>query len=127
MLENLASLIGEMMEVENELAGIGNFLKVRVRIDVHETLTKYVTVTRNKKREKIAWLTRKFQCSDHMECGIREHLEKYLKWGSHLKAGRDTWNGRCVFGRERGTNTGGRSMDREDASHSRGRGGEYYD
>jgi hypothetical protein len=95
--------IGEVKEVETNIPGINNFVRVRVKLDVRKVLTRFVTVVRGGQREFYQIKFEKFPkycgaCGflghTHLECGTGEHDVEKLKWGDWLKVDWDTWKGR---------------------------------
>jgi hypothetical protein len=127
--------VGKVSEVETDLAGVGNFVRVRVKIDVRNPLARFVTISRGGQREFYKIQFEKFPkfcgaCGmlghTHLECGTGEHDLTKLKWGDFLKADRETWRGRRVLMGGRGDGWSGRRGRRDVGGRGRGR-GEYYD
>jgi hypothetical protein len=118
--------VGKVVEVETAIQGTGNFVRVRVRLDVRKPLARFVTVSRGGQKEFYQIKFEKIPkfcgaCGlfghTHMECGTGEHDEETLKWGDWLKADFETWKGRGPSG-SRGGGRGGR----DPAGRGRGRG-----
>ena len=95
--------MGKVIEVETSVQGVGNFVRIRVKLDVRKVLARIVTLLRGGKREiyhkKYEKIPRfcgacGFLGHSHLECGTGEHDESKLKWGSWLKADWETWKGR---------------------------------
>jgi hypothetical protein len=116
--------VGSVIEVETDIEGVNNFVRVRVKLDVRKPLARFVTIVRAGKREFYAIKFEKmpkfcgacgFFGHNYLECGSGEHDESKLKWGDWLKADWETWHGRN-FG---GTRGGGRG--RGSAGEGRGR------
>jgi hypothetical protein len=120
--------VGKVSEVEINIEGVNNFVRVRVKLDVRKALARFVTVVRAGQREFYSIKFEKmpkfcgacgFLGHTHLECGSGEHDESKLKWGDWLKADWDTWRGRGLGGnrggprggRGRGTNTDGRGRE----------------
>jgi hypothetical protein len=109
--------VGQVLKVETDVNGMGNFVRVRVRLDVRNVLTRAVSISRNKEREIYLIQYEKIPkfcgaCGyfghSYLECGTGEHDESKLKWGDFLKADWDTWHGRS-FGARGGGRGGGRT------------------
>jgi hypothetical protein len=115
--------VGKCLSVELDVQGMGNFVRIRVRLDVRLPLARVVTVSRDKQREFYILKYEKIPkfCAFcglfghiHTECGNGEHDEKTLKWGDFIKADFETWKGRFsaggrgVFGGSRGRDPSGR-------------------
>jgi hypothetical protein len=107
--------IGEVKEVEINIPGINNFVRVRVKLDVRKALARFVTVMRGGQREFYQIKFEKFPkfcgaCGflghTHLECGTGEHDVEKLKWGDWLKADWDTWKGRNFSGTRGGARVG---------------------
>jgi hypothetical protein len=120
--------VGKVSEVEINIEGVNNFVRVRVKLDVRKALARFVIVVRAGQREFYSIKFEKmpkfcgacgFLGHTHLECGSGEHDESKLKWGDWLKADWDTWHGRGLGGnrggprggRGRGTNTDGRGRE----------------
>jgi hypothetical protein len=123
LIKNLVEKkVGKCISVELNVQGIGNFVRVRVRLDVRLPLARVVTISREKQREFYAVKYEKIPrfCGFcgllghiHTECGTGEHDESKLKWGDFIKADFDTWKGRFMasgrgFGSGRGRDPSGR-------------------
>jgi hypothetical protein len=124
LIKNLTERnIGKAIKVETAVHGLGNFVRVRVRLDVRKKLARVVTISREKKREYYQIQYEKiprfcaacgFLGHSHLECGSGEHDENKLKWGDFLKADWDTWHGRGLGGNRgggRGTGRNGRGWE----------------
>jgi hypothetical protein len=130
VIRGMCRKVGEVREVQITLpAGyIGEFVRVRIKIDVEKKLNRFVSVTRDKKKD---WYQLKYEklpvfCGAcgllghwYQECGTGEHDESKLEWGSFLLAdggrgsGRGWSSGRGSFG-GRGPQMGrGRGVERE--------------
>jgi hypothetical protein len=82
--------VGKFVSVELKVQGVGNFVRVRVRLDVRKPLARVVTISRDGQREFYAVKYEKIPkfCGVcglfghiHTECGTGEHDESTLKWG----------------------------------------------
>jgi hypothetical protein len=119
--------VGKVVEVQTDVQGAGNFVRVRVRMDVRKVLARFVSMVRGGQREIYQVKFEKMPrfcgtCGlighSHLECGPGEHDEEKLKWGNWLKADWETWAGRgpggvhggCT-GRGGRDNRGGRGRD----------------
>jgi hypothetical protein len=112
--------VGSEAEVDKTPHGLGDFIRVRVKLVLRKPLARFVTISRAGQREffKIQFEKIPKFCGacgmvghTHLECGTGEHEESKLKWGDFLKADRDAWHGRVAFGGNRGNRGGrGRSM-----------------
>ncbi|KAK1682888.1 hypothetical protein QYE76_043736 [Lolium multiflorum] len=111
--------VGSDAVVDKTPHGLGDFIRVRVKLDLRKPLARFVTISRAGQREffKIQFEKIPRFCGAcgmvghiHLECGTGEHDESKLKWGDFLKAERETWHGRVAFGVNRGRGRG-RSMD----------------
>ncbi|KAE8806492.1 Superoxide-generating NADPH oxidase heavy chain subunit B [Hordeum vulgare] len=98
-LQNLASRIGMVEEVQVALTNgfIGEFIRVRVKLDVNKKLTRAVGITKGGEREKYLVKYEKIPtfCNAcglmghwHEECGSGEHDQSKFEWGSFLMAPR---------------------------------------
>jgi hypothetical protein len=91
LIKNLTERnVGKAIKVETVVHGQGNFVRVRVKLDVRKKLARVVTVSREKKREYYQIQYEKiprfcgacgFLGHSHLECGSGEHDESKLKWG----------------------------------------------
>ena len=130
LIRNLAERkIGPVDKVEPELEGIGNFVRIRARVNVHKPVTRFVTISRQGEREFYHLKYEKFPkfcgaCGQfgHMytECGTGEHQIAKLKWGDWLRADWETWHGRRNFSGFRGSDAGGRRGGRDSGRRGRG-------
>jgi hypothetical protein len=112
LIKNLASKkLGTAVEVDSNSHGLGNFIRVKVRLDLRKLVGRFVTISREGQREFFKVQYEKMPrfygaCGlvghTHLECGSGEHDENSLKWGDYLKAERETWHGRFAFGGNRG-------------------------
>jgi hypothetical protein len=132
LIKNLTEKkVGKVIKVEKRVHGLGNFIRVRVRLDVRKIIARVVTISRNREREYYQVQYEKipkfcgacgFFGHGHLECGTGEHEEDKLKWGDFLKADRETWFGRSFnFGPGGGRGTGRAGWD-GGRSPGRGRG-----
>jgi hypothetical protein len=73
---------------------MGNFVRVKVRLDVRKVLARAVSISRNKEREIYLIQYEKIPkfcgaCGyfghSYLECGTCEHDEDKLKWGGFLE------------------------------------------
>lgn len=96
-LENLAKRIGEVQEVQVTLPNgfIGEFIRVRVKLDVNKKLTRAVGITKGGETEKYLVKFEKLPtfCNAcglmghwHEECGRGEHDVAKFEWGSFILA-----------------------------------------
>jgi hypothetical protein len=124
--------VGKVLEVQINVQGMGNFVRARVKLDVRKVLERFVTISRDVKREFYQVKYEKmprfcgacgFVGHSHLECGTGEHDETKLKWGDFMHADWSTWYGRGMGG-SRGGNRGGRAgrFDSENNGQGRGRG-----
>jgi hypothetical protein len=128
--------VGKAKKVEFDVQGMGNFVRVRVELDVRKVLARFITISRGGQREFYQIKYEKmprfcgacgFMGHTHMECGSREFDDDSLKWGEFLKAEWETWHGRGrgaggfrSAGRPAGFG-GGRGRGREQGMAGRGR------
>jgi hypothetical protein len=98
--KKVGKVIGSM---ELNVNGMGNFLHVRVKLEVLKPLAWFVTVLRAGQREfyQIKYEKMPQFCGacglvghSHLESGIGDHDNEKLKWGEFLKADWSTWHGR---------------------------------
>jgi hypothetical protein len=105
LIKNLTEKkVGKVIrKVETNVNGVGNFVRVRVKLNVAKPLARFVTVSRAGQREfyQIKYEKMPKFCGacgymghTHLECGSGEHDEEKLKWGDFLKANWSTWKGR---------------------------------
>jgi hypothetical protein len=123
--------VGSEAEVDKTPHGLGDFIRVRVKLDLRKPLARFVSISRAGHREffKIQFEKIPKFCGacgmvghTHLECGTGEHEKSKLKWGDFLKAERETWYGRVAFGGNRGQRGGrGRAMGGRGAYESAGR------
>jgi hypothetical protein len=119
LIKNLTEKkVGTVLKVETNVQGMGNFVRVKIRLDVRKTLARFVSIVRGGQREiyKIQYEKMPRFCGacgilghSHLECGTGEHEEDKLKWGDFLKADWETWFGRGVTNFRGGGLRGGRS------------------
>jgi hypothetical protein len=122
--------VGKVSKVETHVNGVGNFVRVRVVLDVRKVLARFVTVSRDGKREfyQVKYEKMPKFCGacgmighTHLECGTGEHEEDKLKWGEFLRADWDTWHGRGFGGnRAGGSRMGNRGRGRTPTTDGRG-------
>jgi hypothetical protein len=101
LIKNLTDRkVGKAIKVELDVHGAGNFVWVRIVLDVGKALARFVTVSRSGQREFYQVKYEKlpkfcgacgFMGHTHLECGTGEHDVDSLKWGDFLKADWDTW------------------------------------
>lgn len=141
-LENLASRIGDVQEVQVTLPNgfVGEFVRVRVKLDVHKKLTRVVCITKAGETEKYRVKFEKlptfcYACGImghwHEECGTGEYDATKFEWGPFLLASRSGGgsgrNGRGS-GASRGQGHGARQErgddpdDQNNSPFGRGRG-----
>jgi hypothetical protein len=128
LIKNLTEKkVGKVKKVEFDVQGAGNFVQVRVVLDVRKVLARFVTVSHGGQREfyqiKYEKLPRfcgacGFMGHSHLECGSGEFEDDKLKWGDFLKADWETWHGR---GRGAGSSRGGRRSSGFGGGRGRGR------
>ncbi|KAK1629311.1 hypothetical protein QYE76_003626 [Lolium multiflorum] len=119
LIKNLTEKkVGAVLKVETNVQGMGNFVRVRIRLDVRKTLARFVSIVRGGQREiyKIQYEKMPRFCGacgilghSHLECGTGEYEEDKLKWGDFLKADWETWFGRGTTNFRGGGIRGGRS------------------
>jgi hypothetical protein len=121
--------VGHIEEIQYDVQGAGNFVRVKVKLDVRKVLERFVSMIREGKREVFLLKYEKmprfcaacgFIGHSHLECGTGEHDEANLKWGDYFKADWDTWYVRGGYG-ARGGGRGGRGGRGEPWSGGRGR------
>jgi hypothetical protein len=116
LIKNLTEKkVGKVIKIETDVQGMGNFVRVKIRLDVRNVLARFVSIVREGQREfyKIQYEKVPRFCGacglfghSHLECGTGEHDEDNLKWGDFLKADWETWYGRS-FNNSRGGGRGG--------------------
>ena len=136
LITNLAERkLGQVLKVETDLAGIGNFVRVWARVDVRKVVTRAVTISRNGNRDFYMVKYEKFPrfcgaCGhlghSYTECGTGEHDVTKLKWGDWLKADWETWQGRRVPFVPRASDNGGRRGGGDFGGRRGGR-GNFFD
>jgi hypothetical protein len=86
---------------------MGNFVRVKIRLDVRKALARFVSIVRGGQREiyKIQYEKMPRFCG---ACGMFGHEEDKLKWGDFLKADWETWFGRGFTNFRGGGQRGGR-------------------
>jgi hypothetical protein len=86
--------IGKVLEVQMNAQGMGKFVRARVKLDVRKVLARFVTISRDGKREfyQVKYEKMPRYCGacgfvghSHLECGTGEHDENNLKWGIFCK------------------------------------------
>jgi hypothetical protein len=133
LIKNLAAKkFDNVDKVETTLQGVGNFVRVNVKVNVEAILPWFVTISRNGQHEFFKILYEKFPrfCGAcgllghvHTECGTGEHDESKLRWGDWLKADSESWRCFAFSGSRGGGGTmGGRRGGRDVGGHGRGRG-----
>jgi hypothetical protein len=100
IIRGMCRQIGEITEVQVKLpAGfIGEFARVRAKIKVDNKLVRFVSITKDKKRDRYQLKYEKLPvfCGAcgllghwHQECGTGEHEESKLEWGDFILACRE--------------------------------------
>ena len=128
-VKGLASRIGEVEEIQLKLpAGFfGEFVRVKVKIDIHSKIKRFVTAKKGEERVQYQVKYEKlpifcFNCGEfghwHEECGEGEHDEAKFEWGDFVMADNFRFNtaGRGNHGPQRGRGgqwSGGRGRGRE--------------
>jgi hypothetical protein len=106
-----AKQVGTVVETQLDVKGAGNFVRVKVRLDVRKPLSRFVSIIRDGAREVYPLKFEKMPrfcgaCGHightHLECGTGEFDEDKLKWGEFLKEDWDSWFGRGFGGRRGG-------------------------
>jgi hypothetical protein len=120
LVKNLVECkVGSEADIDKTPHGLGDFIRVRVKLDLRKPLARFVTISRAGQREffKIQFEKIPKLCGAwgmvghiHLECGTGEYEESKLKWGDFLKVDRETWHGRFAYGGNRGRGGRGRSM-----------------
>ena len=98
-MENMAKRIGDVREVQTELPNgfVGQFIRVRVKLDVQKKLTRFVSFSKGGKTNFFQVKYEKLPtfCNDccmlghwHEECGTGEHDTSKFEWGSFILAPR---------------------------------------
>ena len=116
IIRGMCRTIGQVLEVQTLLpAGFaGEFVRIKVCIDVNKKLSRFVSITKNQKKEFYQVKYEKLPqfCGHcglirhwHQECGIGEHDESKLEWGDFILVDKGRSLGR---GAGRG-NSGGRA------------------
>lgn len=128
VIRGMCRPMGEIQEVQIKLpAGyVGEFVRVRVKIDVTKKLVRFVSITKDTKK---VWYRVQYEkmptfCDHcglvghwHQECGTGEHDESKLDWGDFILAD---------GGASRGHGHGNRgSAGRAPRGRGRGRGGRF--
>ncbi|XBJ14386.1 hypothetical protein VPH35_006432 [Triticum aestivum] len=109
IVESLLKNAGEIMEMRLSGNTRGDYVRIRVRHDIHEPFTKYVSIVTGQKRQVFLVRYEKLArfCSvcgivghDLKECGTGVHEEKEKKFGAFLYAdGTNKTRSEDVFGR----------------------------
>ena len=121
IIKGMCRTMGQVLEVQTLLpAGYaGEFVKIKVRIDVNKKLSRFVSITKNQKKEfyQVQYEKLPIFCANcglighwYQECGTGEHDVTKLEWGDFIlvDAGRGRGRG---HGAGRGT-AGGPAMGR---------------
>ncbi|KAF7054677.1 hypothetical protein CFC21_062316 [Triticum aestivum] len=121
-VRGLASRIGEVEEVQLKLpAGFcGEFVRVRVKIDINAKIKCFVTGTKGEERVRYEVKCEKlpifcYNCGEfghwHEECGDGVHDESTFEWGEFVLANNVSFRpvGRGNFGTQQGRGGPGRS------------------
>jgi hypothetical protein len=133
VIRGMCREMGEIVEVQIRLpAGfIGEFVRVRAKIDVNKKLKRFVSMTKNKQKD---WYQVKYEklptfCGNcgmighwHEECGDGVHDESKLQWGNFILADGGRGAGRGCAGGRSDPGRGGRSGPGQVPSMGRGRG-----
>jgi hypothetical protein len=131
VIRGMSRGVGEVLEVQIKLpAGfIGSFVRIKVKLDVNKKLSRFVAMTRDKKREYYQVKYEKMPdfCAHcgmighwYEECGTGEHDPSSFEWGDFIMADGGRGRGR---GRGQGRSGGGRGEDLFSRGRGRGRGG----
>ncbi|KAE8821405.1 hypothetical protein D1007_00547 [Hordeum vulgare] len=128
----LAQRVGEVQEVQVTLPNgfVGEFIRVRVKLDVNKKLTRVVGITKGGATEKYLVKFEKLPTFCHAcglmghwyeDCGTGEHDTSKFEWGNFVLGPR-----RCRVGGPGGRSNGGRGRDDRplDPTYGRGRGDE---
>ncbi|KAK1628838.1 hypothetical protein QYE76_003153 [Lolium multiflorum] len=126
VIRGMSRCVGEVLEVQIKLpAGfIGSFVRLKIKLDTRKKLSRFVSMTRDKKKEYFQVKYEKMPdfCAHcgmighwYEECGTGEHDQNSFEWGDFILA--DGGRGR---GRSRGQGRGQGS--RSDGVPARGRG-----
>jgi hypothetical protein len=95
--------VGKIIESQLDVKGAGNFIRVKVRLDVRKPLARFVSIITEGNMEVYPIKFEKMPrfcgaCGyvgrTHLECGMGEFDEDKLKWGDFLKADWDSWHSR---------------------------------
>ncbi|KAE8812877.1 hypothetical protein D1007_09969 [Hordeum vulgare] len=127
-LGNLAQRVGEVQEVQVKLPNgfVGEFIRVRVKLDVNKKLTHVVGITKGGVTEKYLVKFEKLPTFCHAcglmghwyeECGTGEHDASKFEWGEFILAPR-----RGRGGGRRGRSNRGRGRDDRPFGPGNGRG-----
>jgi hypothetical protein len=133
LIKNLTEKkVGKVVgSVKTNVNGVGNIVRVRVKLDVRKPLARFVTVSRAAQREfyQVKYEKMPRFCGacglvghTHLECGSGEYEEDMLKWGDFLKTDWSTWKGRAFGGVRGGAHTGRGGRMQADADIGGGRG-----
>ncbi|KAE8807932.1 putative disease resistance protein RGA3 [Hordeum vulgare] len=109
-VRTMAQRIGEVVELQIVLPNgfIGEFIRVRVKIDITKKLTRFVGFTKARETEYYQVKFEKllvfcYMCGLlghwHEECGSGEHDSKDMEWGPFILAARRTANANRSVGR----------------------------
>lgn len=129
-VKNMAKRIGEVHEVQIVLPNgfIGEFVRVRVKLDVTKKLTRFVGFTKSGETEYYQVKFERlpdfcYMCGllEHWyeECGSGEHANKDMEWGPFILASR-----RGRSGRDRNTSRGFADAAERDEEDYDGEGGD---
>jgi hypothetical protein len=131
LIKNLTERkVGKALKVETNVNGMGNFVRVKIRLDVRKALARFVSISKEGQREFYQLQYEKIPrfcgaCGlfghSHLKCGTGEHDEENLKWGDFLKADWGTWHARSLgMGRGGGRGSGRAGSVWEEGNRGRG-------
>ena len=138
VIRGMCRPMGKILALQIKLlAGyVGEFVRVRVKIDVTKKLFQFVSITRATKQ---VWYQVQYDklptfCGNcgmlghwHEECGTGEHDESKLEWGDFILADGGTGRGRGCGDRVAGASRApARGRGRGGGGRSMGKGGEFH-
>jgi hypothetical protein len=130
VIRGISRCVGEVLEVQIKLpAGfIGSFVRMKVKLDTSKKLSRFVSMTRDNKKEYYQVKYEKMPdfCANcgmighwYEECGTGEHDPDSFEWGDFILADGGRGRGR---GRGQGRGRGSRGEDMAACGRGRGRG-----